>query len=104
MTIVGGGVIGASIAHFLADGHGIEATVLERDQTYRLASSALSASSLRQQFSTPVNIALSRESLALMHDWREELAWVEAGYLYLATEAGADGLRRVQADVHGAGG
>ncbi len=64
IVIVGGGVMGAAAACFLARDHGIAATVLERDPTYARASSALSASSIRQQFSTPINIALSQQSLA----------------------------------------
>jgi FAD-dependent oxidoreductase domain-containing protein 1 len=56
IVIVGGGVI----AYFLATAHGVRATVIERAPTYAKASSALSASSIRQQFSMPANIALSR--------------------------------------------
>jgi FAD-dependent oxidoreductase domain-containing protein 1 len=102
VVIVGGGVMGAAIACFLARDHGVAATVLERDPTYARASSALSASSIRQQFSTPVNIALSRWSAAFLRRIGDELATggdtpdvglVEAGYLYLATAAGAEALR-----------
>ena len=64
--IVGGGVIGAATACFLARDHHAAVTVLERDPSYRQASSALSASSIRQQFSTPINIALSQASLAFL--------------------------------------
>ncbi|TMH04239.1 MAG: FAD-binding oxidoreductase, partial [Betaproteobacteria bacterium] len=98
IVIVGGGVMGAATACFLARDHGIAATVLERDPTYARASSALSASSIRQQFSTTVNIALSRESLQFYRRIGDELAvngerpdigLVEGGYLYLASDAGA---------------
>jgi len=82
-------VIGAACARWLALEHGAAVTVLERDPTYARASSALSASSIRQQFSTPVNIALSQASLELMRPWRDELGFVEAGYLYLARDAAA---------------
>ena len=92
-VIVGGGVIGCAVAYYLAREHGVLAQVLERDPTYTRASSALSASSVRQQFSTPLNIALSRASLDLMAPWRDDLSFVEAGYLYLASEAGAEVLR-----------
>jgi FAD-dependent oxidoreductase domain-containing protein 1 len=103
VVIVGGGVVGAALAYFLARDHGVCATVLERDPTYRNASSALSASSIRQQFSAPINIALSQASLALMQPWIGELAFVEAGYLYLATEAGAATLRGLNALQRAAG-
>jgi len=106
-------VIGSAIACFLARDHGARVTVLERDPTFARASSSLSASSIRQQFSTPVNIALSRASLDFLRRAHEELAvgedrpalgFVEAGYLYLASAAGAETLRElhgVQA-AHGA--
>lgn len=105
VVIVGGGVMGAATACFLARDHGIAATVLERDPTYARASSSLSASSIRQQFSQPVNIALSQASLAFLRRVGDELAvdgerphigLTEPGYLYLATEAGAPLLRRNQ--------
>jgi glycine/D-amino acid oxidase-like deaminating enzyme len=113
VVIVGGGVIGAASACFLARDEGVTVTVLERDPSYRRASSALSASSIRQQFSTPINIALSQASLAFLHRIGDELEvdgqqpgidLVEAGYLYLATSAGAAQLRANHAlqRAHGA--
>ena len=102
VVIVGGGVMGAATACFLARDHGVAATVLERDPSYTRASSALSASSIRQQFSQPANIALSLWSLAFLRRVGPELAveggapelgLVEPGYLYLATAAGQEALR-----------
>lgn len=102
IIIVGGGVIGSAIAYFLAADHGVRATVIERDSTYAKASSALSASSIRQQFSTPANIALSRWSYDFLQRAHETLAvdgdqpalsLVERGYLYLATAHGVATLR-----------
>jgi glycine/D-amino acid oxidase-like deaminating enzyme len=103
IVIVGGGVIGCAAAYFLALEHGVHALVLERDPSFRIASSALSASSIRQQFSTPLNIALSQASLELMQPWRDALGFVEAGYLYLATESGASELTRLNALQRAAG-
>jgi FAD-dependent oxidoreductase domain-containing protein 1 len=113
VVIVGGGVLGAATACFLARDHGVDVTVLERDPSYRQASSALSASSIRQQFSTPINIALSQASIDFLRCVGDELAvdgdrpaigLVEAGYLYLASAAGAARLRANHAmqRVHGA--
>lgn len=106
VTVIGGGVMGAATACFLARDHGARVTVLERDPSYARASSSLSLSSIRQQFSQPVNIALSRWSLAFLHRAADELAvaddrpalgLVEPGYLYLATDAGAATLRQLHA-------
>jgi len=102
VLVVGGGVIGAATAYFLAARHGVRATVLERDPTYRRASSALSASSIRQQFSSEINIRLSQASLDFYRRIGDELAvdgtrpdigLTERGYLFLATAAGVETLR-----------
>lgn len=103
VVIVGGGVMGAANAAFLAREHGVAVTVLERDPTYARASSALSASSIRVQFSTPLNIALSQASLELMRPWAGELGFVEAGYLYLVGDDGAAALRTLNAMQRAAG-
>ncbi len=103
IVIVGGGVIGSASAYFtLADpAFRGSVTVIERDPTYAQASSALSASSIRQQFSTAVNIAIGHYGIAFLRnaaehlavgDERPEIGLVEPGYLYLATTAGASML------------
>lgn len=106
VTIIGGGIMGAATACFLARDHGAAVTVIERDPSYAQASSSLSLSSIRQQFSQPVNMALSRWSVEFLRRVADELATaddrpaiglVEPGYLYLATEAGAPTLREVHA-------
>ena len=113
IVIIGGGVMGAATACFLARDHGCTVTVLERDPSYARASSALSASSVRQQFSTPVNIALSAWSVAFLRRVGDELTvkgepppaigLVEPGYLYLATEASVDVLSQNHAVQRAAG-
>ncbi|MFZ6731233.1 NAD(P)/FAD-dependent oxidoreductase [Undibacterium sp. Ji42W] len=104
VVIVGGGVIGSAVAYFLAVHPRFQGriTVLERDPTYTHASSALSASSIRQQFSTPLNIQMSQFGIAFLRNLHRhlavdgelpELGLSEHGYLYLASDAGADTLR-----------
>jgi glycine/D-amino acid oxidase-like deaminating enzyme len=117
VVIVGGGVMGAATACFLARDHGVAVTVIERDPAGTEASSALSASSIRQQFSQPVNVALSAWSVAFLRRVGDELALpqsvgeperphiglVEPGYLYLAGAAQAEAMRRVHAVQRGLG-
>ncbi|MGE5338875.1 MAG: NAD(P)/FAD-dependent oxidoreductase [Gemmatimonadota bacterium] len=101
VVIVGGGVVGSATAYFLARDHALRATVLERDPAYRRASSALSAGSIRQQFSSAINIRLSQASFAFLRGIDAELrvdapvdvGFIESGYLFLATVAGAGTLR-----------
>src|SRR5260370_30374037 len=76
MVIIGGGAVGGSVAYHLASVPGLDAaiTVVERDPTYASASSSLSASSIRQQFSTPVCIAMSQFGLAFLKQAADVLA------------------------------
>jgi len=93
IVIIGGGVIGSAIAAFLGErGAADGVMIIERDPSYRRASSALSTSSIRQQFSTALNIELSRAGIAFLRTVRAEVGLVEPGYLYLASEAGRDTL------------
>jgi FAD-dependent oxidoreductase domain-containing protein 1 len=100
VVIVGGAIIGSSVATFLAmrpDWAG-RIVVVERDPTYRTASTTLSAASIRLQFSTPLNIEISRFGVEFIKDldrWlgvdgapRPVADFVEGGYLFLSTPAG----------------
>jgi glycine/D-amino acid oxidase-like deaminating enzyme len=80
--------------------------VIERDPTYATASSTLSAASIRQQFSTPVNIGISQASFAFLReigerlrvgDHRPDISLVERGYLYLASPEQEGTLRQAHA-------
>lgn len=106
VVVIGGGVMGSSTAWNLApqmDG----VLVIERDPTYARASSALSASSIRQQFSTPLNIHLSRYGIGFLRQAKEvldvELGLREPGYLFLASPAGEAVLRANHAIQKGEG-
>ena len=102
VVIVGGGVVGSAAAYFLRREGVPRVALVERDPAYLQSSSALSASSIRQQFSTPVNIALSRFGAEFLRAADEHLSvdgaptglrLCEPGYLYLATPAGLPVLR-----------
>src|SRR5260221_1601860 len=98
IVIIGGGVIGSAVASFLGEHGAAEGvTIIERDPSYRRASSALSASSIRQQFSTPINIAISRFGIAFLREAAGEVGLVEPGYLYLADDGGGPTLARQHA-------
>ncbi len=99
VVIVGGAIVGSAVATFIAmrsdfDGRIV---VVERDPTFRTSSTTLSAASIRLQFSTPLNIEISRFGLEVVRHPERFLAvdgeapdvdFVENGYLFLATEAG----------------
>lgn len=115
ILIIGGGVIGSAIAFFLRADPAFsgEIVVVERDPSYRRASSALSASSIRQQFSTPLNIAMSAYGWTFYRALHERLGGAasradaglrEDGYLYLLGTESVAAARRVNAlqRAHGA--
>ncbi len=61
VVIVGGGVIGSAIAYSLAAEPAFDGSILvvERDPSYVPAATPRSWGGIRQQFSTPENIAMS---------------------------------------------
>ena len=104
VVIAGGAVMGSSTAYHLAADSGFRGRVLvvEKDFSYAKSATALSLSSVRQQFSTRVNIRVGLAGVAFLKAARETLAvdgdapdlpLVENGYLYLASYAGAEILR-----------
>jgi glycine/D-amino acid oxidase-like deaminating enzyme len=109
VLVVGGGAMGSSIAWHLSSDPSFTGSVvvIERDPTYARASSALSASSIRQQFSTPLNIHLSRYGIGFLRQASKllgvDLGLKEPGYLFLASAAGEAVLRANHAIQKGEG-
>jgi FAD-dependent oxidoreductase domain-containing protein 1 len=98
VLIVGGGIVGSAVAYFLSIDpafQGRRIVIVERDTGYREASTARSAGGLRQQFSTPENIALSQATLAMFRRLKTifgaeaDVGFREQGYLILASDGGA---------------
>jgi sarcosine oxidase len=97
VAIVGGGIVGSAVACFLGLDPAFRGriAIIERDTSYRDCSTARSAGGLRQQFSTPENIALSQFTLEIIRDLKArfgadaDVAFREQGYLILASAGGA---------------
>lgn len=107
VVIAGGAVMGSSLAFWLSElapGR-LRVLVVERDRSYAKSSTALSVASIRQQFSNPVNVRISRFGVDFIRNvgrWLgaegdvEDLGFKEQGYLFLAgTEAQAAAMREV---------
>ncbi len=91
-VIIGGGVVGCSLAYHLARG-GMRPLLLERGELGG-GSTGRCAGGVRQQFSTAVNVRVSRLSRAMLERFPEEIGVSaelrQIGYLLLAsTEAEA---------------
>jgi FAD-dependent oxidoreductase domain-containing protein 1 len=103
VIIVGGGVIGCSVAyHLVTLDPGLRVVVVEKDPTYRYASSALSVGNVRVQFSLPQNIEISQYTLEVLRRFpeemevdgdRPEMAFKQEGNLFLLHDEAADGAR-----------
>ena len=95
VAIVGGGVVGSATAYYLRK-HGYSGTVaiIEKDTTYQFGCTGRSLGGLRQQFSTPENIELSKFGLKLVRGLKAEfgpeadVSFHENGYLIMASENG----------------
>ena len=95
VIIIGGAIVGSSIAYYLREeGFSGSVALIERDPQFSHAATTLSCASIRQQFSIPENIRLSQFTLALFRRLKEEfgadadIAFRENGYLILAGENG----------------
>lgn len=97
VVIVGGAIIGSATAYFLSVNPRFQGSILvvERDPTYAFSSTALSAASVRHQFSRPVNIRLSQFTTECIEHFADlvevdgevpELGFRDTGYLFLAAD------------------
>lgn len=95
VVIIGGGVIGSSIAYFLTKemSENLSVAVIEKDNSYQYGSTARSAGGIRQQFSTPENIRISQYAVEFLRNINDHLSidddpidvsFREDGYLFLA--------------------
>ncbi len=104
VVIVGGAATGSSLAYFLSASASFDGSILviEKDASYQKCATALSAASIRHQFSTPENIQLSQfgteflrhfgDTLAVDGD-RPDVGFQEKGYLFLSTPGGEKVMR-----------
>jgi sarcosine oxidase subunit beta len=87
VVIIGGGVVGACTAYYLAKSGQKNIVLCERDLLAQ-ASTGLCVGGIRQQFSHPSNILLSQEVVRLFERFEEEfgvdIQFRQAGYIFLA--------------------
>jgi len=96
VLIIGGGIMGSSIAYNLMnDGFDGTVAVFEKDPTYEFSSTTLSVGGVRLQFSTEVNVRICQYSVDFYEKFDELMAvdgekahaeFRQRGYLFLANE------------------
>lgn len=89
VVIVGGGIVGSSVAYHLTAGGCKNIVILEREAHQGKGSTGKSMGGVRAQFATDVNIQMSLYSIPFYADFQarvgEECGYRAQGYLFLAT-------------------
>jgi len=87
VVIIGGGVHGLSTAYHLAKRGLKDVLLLEKEPQLASGSTGLSAGGIRQQFSTEVNVRMSRYSAQRIKHFEKEMeadpGFCQVGYLFL---------------------
>ncbi|MGA9472985.1 MAG: FAD-dependent oxidoreductase [Terriglobales bacterium] len=89
VVLIGGGIVGSSIAYHLVAAGCKNVLVLERESAQGKGSTGKSMGGVRAQFSTPVNIQMSLYSIPFYATFEERLGYPcdyrPQGYLFCAT-------------------
>ena len=90
IIIIGGGVMGASTAYHLATKGVKDILLLEKEDFFGMGATGRCAGGVRYQFSTEVNIHLSKASLPMLERFEDEIGqpvdYHKWGYLFLLTK------------------
>jgi sarcosine oxidase subunit beta len=90
VVIIGGGIVGSSIAWHLTHAGCKSVLVIERESSQGKGSTGKSMGGVRAQFSTPVNIQMSLYSIPFYANFEEVVGhpadYRPQGYLFLATK------------------
>ena len=90
VLVIGGGVVGCSIAYHLAR-RGVRDVVVVERETVGSGTTSKAAGGIRAQFPTETEIRFSLESLRVLESFREEFGvdpgFRRIGYLFLVSEA-----------------
>lgn len=87
ICVIGAGIVGCSVAYNLAKMGTKNIIVIEKEDSFAKGSTGLSASGIRAQFSTEINIKLSLESMKILEEFKQETGvdpeFKHIGYLFL---------------------
>ncbi|MBN2386019.1 MAG: FAD-binding oxidoreductase [Anaerolineales bacterium] len=89
IVIIGGGVMGASTAYYLAARGQKNVVLLEKEKFFCQGATGRCAGGVRYQFSTEINVRLSIESLPMLErfpqEFGQEIDFRHCGYLFILT-------------------
>jgi len=89
VVIIGGGIVGSSVAYHLAEAGCSDVLIIEREDRQGMGSTAKSMGGVRAQFATPINISMSLYSIDLFSKFEEvtghTAGYKAHGYLFVAT-------------------
>ena len=104
VIIIGGGIMGSSTAYYLMKAEpSLRLAVIERDPTYERASTTLSLSNVRIQFSLKENVQISQYAVEALKRFEEEMTvngqspgihFRQEGNLFLVDESGRTAAER----------
>ena len=95
IVIIGGGVVGASVAYHLMKRGAKDVLILESEVQQGNGSTGKATGGIRAQFETEININLSLYSLDFFANWEFDCEYEPRGYLFFATdESQFDYLKR----------
>jgi sarcosine oxidase subunit beta len=105
VAVIGGGVIGASVAYHLARRGWRDVLLLDRSRTPGEGSTGKATGGFRAQYATPINVQLSLISRDKLRCFQEETGYdpgyLQAGYLWIASSQGElEVLRAAQLVQH----
>ncbi len=90
IAIIGGGVMGASLAYHLAMRGQRDIILLERNEVFGQGATGKCAGGVRHQFGSEINIRLSLESIRMLERFPDvldqEIGLRQCGYLFLLTQ------------------
>ena len=87
IVIIGGGVVGASVAYHLTVRGSKDVLILERAARQGTGSTGKATGGVRAQFETEINIKMSLYSLSFFKNWEFDCGYEPRGYLFFGTDA-----------------
>ncbi|MBI5698864.1 FAD-binding oxidoreductase [Candidatus Saganbacteria bacterium] len=94
VAVIGGGIVGVSIAYHLSQAGISDIVLFEREKMLGMGVTQYCSGGVRSQFTTSINVQFSKESIGDFRSLAQTIGYQQCGYLIL--DAGSDSLPRVK--------